>query len=74
MNLNEIIQYHFKSCIKEKHELPGCRKEGYILILDNGKKIVFRAQNDYHEIFLREKFFMTILIGSMIKYVRKFML
>ena len=47
---------------------------GYILILDNGKKIVFRAQNDYHEIFLREKFFMTILIGSMIKYVRKFML
>ena len=74
MNLNEIIQYHFKVCIKEIYELPECRKEGYILILDNGKKIVFRAQNDYHEIFLREKFFMTILIGSMIKYVRKFML
>lgn len=57
MDLNEIIQYHFKTCIKEKHELPECRKEGYLLILDNGKKIVFRAENNYHEIFLREKFF-----------------
>jgi len=57
VNLNELVQYHFKTCIKEKHELPECRKEGYLLILDNGKKIVFRAQNDYYEIFLREKFF-----------------
>lgn len=57
MKLNEIIQYHFGTSIKEMHELPECRKEGYILILDNGRKIVFRAQNDYYEIFLREKFF-----------------
>ena len=55
--LNEIIKYHFDACIKDKYELPECRKEGYVLILDNGKKVVFRAQDNYYEIFLREKFF-----------------
>ena len=56
-DLNKIIKHHFNTDIKEKHELPECRKEGYLLVLANDKKVIFRAQNDYYELFLREKFF-----------------
>ncbi len=55
--INAVVNYHFNTSIKEKIRLENGWKESWLLVLSNNQKIVFRACEDYTNIFEREKFF-----------------
>lgn len=55
--METAIKHHLNKDIKEKIRMDNGWKETWLLVLSDSSKVIFRACNDYADIFEREKFF-----------------
>lgn len=54
--MEKVIKHHFNKKVISKTELDS-RHEVYLLVLEDDSKLIFRAETNYYDIFIKEKYF-----------------